>query len=229
MSPYINQLGFLYLPFLSMGTIKDRLLSHLGSVDAHHEAPPAPENVPAQIHDRKPSLLETFGKLTPGIRSIICHSVVTDFRLSKSLTWAYSQPYIRPLLFSLDFQSAESAVRSAWKPTVNWITVSASALLHSKTTPTEPMWHVKGQPNFAFGNMNKDVVPRLKGIRIEIVAPDPGSGASYAERVYDIARRRYMIFLGLHTAKRKSDLDNARPVCFQEIAIAMIGNGCGMR
>ena len=73
--------------------------------------------------------------------------------------------------------------------------------------------------------MNKDVVPRLKGIRIEIVAPDPGSGASYAERVYDIARRRYMIFLGLHTAKRKSNLDNAWPVCIQGIAIAFVDRG----
>lgn len=58
------------------------------------------------------------------------------------------------------------------------------------------------------------------------MAPDQGSGASYAEQVYVIARQLIAIFLGLQIGHRVTgyigELQHVRPECVPEIAIEFV-------
>ena len=90
----------------------------------------------------------------------------------------------------------------------------------------EPIWHVKGVPNFTFGDVKKDTFIRLKGIRIEILAPNRGSIASYLEQLYVITRYLITIFKGLsighHVTGYNGGPHHKRPVCVPEITIAFV-------
>ena len=90
----------------------------------------------------------------------------------------------------------------------------------------EPIWHVKGIPNFTFHDVKRDIFTRLKGIRIEILAPNQGSVASYMEQGCVIARYLLTVFSGLSKGHRVTGYDgdpyDMRPVCVPEITIAFV-------